>query len=439
MSTGTSNRYKPAPGPIPRRLIVVVVLILCLCLFGSALFTFTTLTRLRALYLSNRAHVIAEAIDAQARGPGKRNNPIFWQSLLETSFETYSGSVAYLALVDQKGNSLAAKGDSPPGPLSRATMRDSGIYHFEESLSRPRNQRGEPAHSVAGWRIRIGLYSAEADFIGRLAYWQLLVACGAIIALIALSVYLMRMLHRFLELKEREGAEAQLKSLGVMAAALAHEIRNPLGAMKGLTQLAQEDIAPDDAAQARLRTVVTEAERLEGLVTNLLDFARPKEPQISEFDLRQLLSDLQAMLQSKLQDSGIHLQIRGAPDALILRSDSNGLRQVLLNVLLNAVDAAPAGSTVTLQVLSAEDGGSIEMRIEDAGPGLGDRDPDELFQPFVTTKSRGTGLGLAVSRQIVERLGGRLRLSNIAEGGARCTIQLPLRKEWPEDCRSETE
>jgi len=425
MSTESSNRHKPASGTIPRRLIVIVVCILCLCLFGSALFTFTTLSRLRVLYLSSRGHAIAEAIDAQARGPGKRNNPAFWQSLLETSFETHD--VAYLALVDQNGNSLAAIGDSSPGPLESARVRDSEIYQYEEPLTRPRNARGEPTHPVAGWRIRIGLYSSEADFIRRLAYWQLLVSGIAIIALVALSVYLMRMLHRFLELKAREGAEAQLKSLGVMAAALAHEIRNPLGAMKGLTQLAQEDIGPDDAAQARLHTVVTEAERLEGLVTNLLDFARPKEPQISEFDLRQLVSDLQTMFQPKLQNSGIHLQIRGAQDPLVLQSDPNGMRQVLLNVLLNAVDASPAGSTVTLHIIPAEDNGSLEIRIEDAGPGLGDRDPDELFEPFVTTKSRGTGLGLAISRQIIERLGGSLRLSTIAEGGARCTIQLPLR------------
>ncbi len=423
MSTESFNRHKA--GPIPRRLIVIVVCILCLCLLGSALFTFTTLSRLRVLYLSNRGHAIAEAIDAQARGPGKRNNPAFWQSLLETSFETYS--VAYLALVDQNGNPLAAIGDASPGPLEGAAVRDSEIYPYEEPLKRPRNPRGEPAHPVAGWRLRIGLYASEADFIRRLAYWQLLVSGIAIIGLAALSAYLMRMLHRFLELKAREGAEAQLKSLGVMAAALAHEIRNPLGAMKGLTQLAQEDIAPDHAAQGRLRTVVTEAERLESLVANLLDFARPKEPQISEFDLRQLVTDLQTMLQPKLEESGIHLQIRGAQNLPVLRSDSNGLRQVLLNVLLNAADASPAGSTVTLQIIPSEDNGSIEIRVEDAGPGLGDRDPDELFQPFVTTKSRGTGLGLAVSRQIVERLGGSLRLSNIAEGGARCTIRLPLR------------
>ncbi len=420
-----SSKSSQKPGPIPRRLIVAVVCILCLCLFGSALFTYTTLSRLRTLYLSNRGHAIAGAIEAQARGPGKRNNPAFWQSVLETNFEAYSGSVAYLALVDQNGNSLAAKGDSSPGPLESAAMRNSEIYHFEEPLSRPRNQRGEQTHAVAGWRIRIGLYATDADFIRRLAFWQFVVSGIAIVALIALSTYLVRTLNRFLELKEREGAEAQLKSLGTMAAALAHEIRNPLGAMKGLTQLAQEEIPPEDAAQARLRTVVSEAERLEDLVANLLDFARPKDPQISEFDLQPLLADVQTMLQPKLAAASISLHMTRPPDALILRSDSNGLRQILLNVILNAVDASPAGGTVSLSVNHEAANKSIVIHVDDSGSGLGDRDPDELFQPFVTTKPRGTGLGLAVSRQIVERLGGSLRLSNITDGGARCTIRLP--------------
>ena len=106
-----------------------------------------------------------------------------------------------------------------------------------------------------------------------------------------------------------KASEAQLKSLGIMAASLAHEIRNPLGAIKGLTQLAQEDISPDDAAQARLRTVVSEAERLESLVANLLDFARPKEPQISEFEVTALLSDVKSMLQPRLDVSGVDIAV----------------------------------------------------------------------------------------------------------------------------------
>jgi two-component system sensor histidine kinase HydH len=211
-----------------------------------------------------------------------------------------------------------------------------------------------------------------------------------------------------------------------MAASLAHEIRNPLGAMKGLTQLAQEDLPPDDAAQARLRTVVSEAERLERLVTDLLDFARPKEPQLSEFDLVNLLSDVKTMLQSGLETSEVDLQFSMNPGPLNIKSDPGGLRQVLLNVIINAVDASPAGSTVVLRIVRDESNRFIIIQVDDAGQGLGERDPDELFQPFVTTKTHGTGLGLAVSRQIVESIGGSLTLGNHLQGGARCSIQLPL-------------
>ncbi len=428
MTDDAREKTQKGISPVPRRLIISVVCVLCLCILGSTLFTYATLSRFRTLYLSNRGHAIAEAIESQARGPGRRNNPAFWQSLLDENYSTYSGSVAFLALIDQSGNILANKGSSDSGNMENAAERDRDIYIFEESLSRPRNPRGEASPTVAGWRIRIGLYASDAEFIKSLAFSQLAVSGLAIIALIALSIFLLRMLHRFVEMKAREGAEAQLKSLGIMAASLAHEIRNPLGAMKGLTQLAQEDLPPDDPAQPRLRTIVTEAERLERLVTSLLDFARPKEPQISELDLKTLLSDIRTFLQPRLEAASVSLQISTDPNPLLIRSDPNGLRQVLLNALFNAIDASASGGTVVLEAFCENDGKSVVIQIDDSGPGLAAHDPDELFQPFVTTKSRGTGLGLSVSRQIMESLGGGIALTNNPPGGARCSIRLPLHR-----------
>jgi signal transduction histidine kinase len=411
----------------PRHLIIIVICTLCLGLFGSALFTFITLSRLRTYYLSNRGLEIASVIESQVRGPGRRNNPAFWQSILETNYETYASSVVFLALVDQNGNPLAGAGKLPMSFLEKAGTVANGIYYFEEMLPHPRNPRGEGGHATADWRIRVGLYSADADFIRRMAFLQLVVSGLAIVALVVLSIYLIRMLNRFIELKTREAAEAQLKSLGIMAASLAHEIRNPLGAMKGLTQLAQEELPTDHAAQTHLRTVVNEAERLEKLVTDLLDFARTKEPQVSEFNLAELLSDIKTMLQSRLDASKAELQFSIDPNPFLLQSDPAGLRQVLLNVLINAIDATPARGIVVLTAMHEEDHKSILIRIDDTGEGFGQHNPEELFQPFVTTKARGTGLGLAVSKQIVESLGGSLDLENLPQGGARCSIMLPMR------------
>jgi len=412
----------------PRFFILTVVGVLCLAILGSALFTYETLTRMRVEYLSNRGHAIASTIEAQARGPGRRNNPAFWQSLLGEAYETHAGSVAYLALVDQNGNTLAGAGEALPGSSEAESKNSGDVYKFEESLSRPRNPRNDTSPAVAGWRMQIGLFSEDADFIQRQAFWQLAVSGLAIIVLLVLSIYLIRMLNRYLELKEREGAEAQLKSLGIMSASLAHEIRNPLGAMKGLTQLAKEDLPPDHEAQGQLDTVVSEAERLERLVTDLLDFARPKAPQASEFDLMDLMSEVKAMLRSKLEPAKVELQFSTKAVPLMIHSDPRGIRQVLLNVLINAIDASPPAGTVVLSLIRSENNRSIVIQVDDSGPGPGELNSDDVFQPFVTTKVRGTGLGLAVSRQIIESLHGNITLGHNPQGGGRCTIQLPLQR-----------
>jgi C4-dicarboxylate-specific signal transduction histidine kinase len=120
------------------------------------------------------------------------------------------------------------------------------------------------------------------------------------------------------------------------------------------------------------------------------------------------------------------MRISTKPNPLIIRSDPAGLRQVLLNVIINAIEATPQGETVTLTTMLDESHKSLVIRIDDSGKGLGDQNPDELVQPFFTTKIQGTGLGLAISKQIIESLGGSLNLENLSRGGARCSIKLPL-------------
>jgi signal transduction histidine kinase len=427
MKVHSTHNNRETANPTPRRLIIVVTSILSLGLLASVLFTFITLSRLRTDYLSNRGHQIAFALDVQVRGPDRRHNPAFWQSVFETYYETYSASVAFLSLIDQNGNSLARAGRAPTGHSETPGTTDGDVYFFEEVLSPPRASLGNPNHSAAGWRIRIGLDTTDANFIQRMAFLQLIVSGMAIAALIVLSIYLIRMLNRFLAMKAREAEEAQLRSLGIMAASLAHEIRNPLGAMKGLTQLALEDLPSDHAAQPQLKTVVSEAERLEKLVTDLLDFARTKEPDISEFNLADILSGIKAMLDSRLEASQVALRLSIEPNPFPVKSDAAGLRQIFLNVLINAIDATPANGEVHLTAMQHADRKSVLIRIDDTGEGLGEGDPEELLQPFVTTKTRGTGLGLAISKQIVESLGGSLNLENLPQHGARCSIMLPMR------------
>ena len=415
--SGKSTAVRSTQGLLPKRLIIAAAAAVCIGLACSAIFNFVTLLQLHALYLSNRGNEITLSVDSQARGAGRRGNPAFWQSLLEEKFALYSGSVAFMALVDREGNRLALAGNEAVG--------DRGIFIFEETLGRARNPRGDEDSHIAAWRLRIGLYSADADFILYRAWILLGVSALAIVLMVAISLYLVRMINRFLEIKMRESSEAHLKSLGVMAASLAHEIRNPLGSMKGLTQLVQEDLPQDHESQGHLSTVVREAERLERLVSDLLDFARPGELQFGEFSLGAVISDVGSMLNSRFSASGVTIHYDTADGPMDVRSDEGGVRQVLLNVLMNALDATPAGGTVIVRAVYETENDRVTIQVDDTGEGLKGRDPEELFQPFVSTRTRGTGLGLTISRGILQRLGGGLTLEGNPQGGMRCTIRLP--------------
>ncbi len=291
----------------------------------------------------------------------------------------------------------------------------------------PPGMGADPAAGKIPYRLRIGIYSSSADDIRWQALTHLLMNSLAILALVVLARYFLRTLGHFLQLKAREESARHLTALGSMAATLAHEIRNPLGAMKGLTQLAQETLPGDHKTQSLMTTVVREAERLEKLVTDLLSFARPREPQITTLDFRRLLNETAEVLRPKLEAAGIRLEMEAGENELTIDSDESGLRQILMNLLLNAIDASPADGGIKVIARYDEKKQTLSAEIMDSGPGLAGRSPEELFEPFMTTKAKGTGLGLAISRQIAERLGGTLELASRHGGGASCTLKLPKR------------
>ena len=456
----------------PTGAFIVIVCVVCLGLAASAGFAYIQLREFRINFLKDSASRIAGAIDGLARGPD-RSNPATWERLFAENAKSEEDSVAFLALLDESGEVLAGEGErfaslykSPPGFTGAPGV---GIYVYEAALPVARGSmmgRGRGPGMGPGFgqgrglvggpgmgpgmrsgtgsgagpgavpgaaaarravpaRLKVGIYSSAADFIRWQAYTHLAINGIAIATLIALALYFLHTLRRFLLLKQREESARHLASLGAMAATLAHEIRNPLGAMKGLTQLAQEDLPRDHKTQSMMNTVVQEAERLERLVTDLLTFARPQEPEIQRFGFLDLVRDVRAELLPKLEASGIRLETEAGPGPLWIDSDPSCIRQILLNVLLNASDSTPPGGSITVRIRHEAKERTLIAEIDDAGPGIGQRDAEDLFQPFATTKIKGTGLGLPISRRIAERLGGRLTLANRAEGGARCTLTLP--------------
>ncbi|MFH1574338.1 MAG: ATP-binding protein [Acidobacteriota bacterium] len=425
-------------GAFPKRIFLFVVAAVCLALALSAAHGYWTLSQFREEYLRNQANDIALDLDRRTRGPGMggpglRGNPAFWQQEFDAAIGDYEGSVAFLALVDETGAWLAGAGVDPSGVAGFrpgfAAVGGRETYIVDSPLGRSRPGRDTRGAQYGQRQLRIGVYASVADFIRAQGRPHLVVSGAAIAVLVVLSTFFLRTLRRFLELQAREESARHLAALGAMAATLAHEIRNPLGAMKGLTQLAQEDLPREHQAQQFMTTVVSEAERLERLVTDLLAFARPKVPDLHDFDLPALIGELKQQLLTRPESAGRGIEIDSTSDSLRVHSDPSGLRQVLLNILLNALDATPGGGRVRVVVKPCPAEGMFAVVVDDDGPGLGGGNPEELFAPFVTTKTRGSGLGLPVSRRIAETLGGTLSLANRSGGGARCTLILPLRTE----------
>ena len=289
------------------------------------------------------------------------------------------------------------------------------------------NNRGDedaidgPAFNV----VAISLFVNSAGFItrqGKINLFFTLSACGL---LLCVTSYYSLALRRSLRLEAKQARESQWVSLGRMSATLAHDIRNPLGAIKGLAQMLDEKILPEDKGSSYAKTIVREAERLEKLEADLLLFARPKHPEPRFFLLKELLDDVSALFEQRFQATGVHLKIEKESSNIRLMTDYELLKRVFINLFENSLLAMADGGQ--LSVLGSQDMNSKKtiIQVDDEGEGL-PPEAERIFEPFYTTRTTGTGLGLAICVQIVESLGGIIRLRNRPVRGTSCTVLLPL-------------
>jgi len=214
------------------------------------------------------------------------------------------------------------------------------------------------------------------------------------------------------------GRNAELVGL---AGAIAHELKNPLAAINGLSVLLARKAPPGSREAEQLDVLVGEAQRMARVLEEFLNFSRPvSELTVADTPLAPLARDLVAVHEGLAARAGVHLQLALAD--VSARCDARKIRQVLQNLLQNALDASPPGTTVTLTLAPTPDG--VSLRVRDAGPGLPPA-PFDPFRPGVTTKGNGSGLGLTVARAIAEQHGGSVTLADAAEGGAVATLSLP--------------
>ncbi len=217
----------------------------------------------------------------------------------------------------------------------------------------------------------------------------------------------------------------RLSALGQLSAGLAHEIRNPLASISGAAAILARSRDLDARNTKCLEIITSECERLNGLLTNFLNFARPRPPRLQAVELEPVLENVLGLAGHGVRGKAVSLAKTIEPGLAPVECDPEQLEQVLLNLMINAIEASPDGGTVTLSA-AAEDGG-IAIGVVDHGHGVAPAHIDRLFDPFFTTKEHGTGLGLPVAHQIVRQMGGSLLARANAGPGMTFSVVLPAK------------
>ena len=332
------------------------------------------------------------------------------------------------------GDPLDALAESEPGlvdlhVLGRGDDRDLTSLWDGKELFRTKNldEGGEklirawvPFHSGGQMRIaRIDLSAQIVDVLVEPARTNLVVSIASSVTMAALALYAAWSRAKNAALERRRIEMEHLADLGKLSAVLAHEIRNPLGTIKGFTQLAHEKA--DAQVSALLRPALDETVRLENLVRDLLLYGRPPRPVPRRVPWNEVQEAVSAHARQLVEGHPIRYETEaGISD---LETDPAILTQALLNLIRNSIEAIGAGcGKVCLRAKSAQEGTVIE--VSDDGPGLSREAQARLYEPFFTTKPAGTGLGLATARNLVRALGGELDLRP-DERGVTAIIRLP--------------
>jgi signal transduction histidine kinase/PAS domain-containing protein len=216
----------------------------------------------------------------------------------------------------------------------------------------------------------------------------------------------------------------RLSAVGEMAASVAHEIRNPLVSIGGFARSLYDECSPDDANRKFLKIIRDEVERLEGVVTNLLTYAKPIKPHFRYTLIRDVIQEVIAMVEPEFSDAGIKIVTRMDRKTVETWIDPDLIKQALLNIFNNSSHAMPSGGMLHISTKVRED--EIQIGIRDSGPGISRENLKRIFEPFFTTRPAGIGLGLAIVQNIVKSHGGKIKVGSWLGRGTTFQIRLPI-------------
>lgn len=217
---------------------------------------------------------------------------------------------------------------------------------------------------------------------------------------------------------------SRLAATGELSATLAHEIKNPLNAISIAAAYLRENYK-GNLINEFIKIIQHESARINKLTTNLLNFAKPQNPEPETSDINELVQETANLLRQESKEHNVHLEIITGKDIPMFNFDYNQIKQVLLNLVINAFDATESGGHIKIQTRASN--GTVQLLVEDNGKGISGEDLKNIFNPFFTTKTRGTGLGLAISKKIAKEHDGDLQIESTPSKGSKFTLSLPLR------------
>ncbi len=219
----------------------------------------------------------------------------------------------------------------------------------------------------------------------------------------------------------------RLAYLGEFSSTLAHEIRNPLAGIKTTAQALSEELRANDSRREYIDRIIKEIDRLNDLLRTFFSFAKPRRLNLIPCHIKDIIKEVRGLLAKEAERMKVTIKEAYGDDLPLVPLDANQMQQVFMNLFLNALEAMPAGGTLTVEVdgMNSQKG-LIQIKVKDTGKGIESDHLTKIFDPFFTTKSKGLGLGLAITQKIMEGHGGTIGVESASEKGATFILRLPV-------------
>ncbi len=292
--------------------------------------------------------------------------------------------------------------------FGRFTRDVLGVVEIEQDLSE---------EYKAIFRIQILVISTSTALMGALYVVLIFVVKRGE------SIIQKRAMER-LQLKERLSKAEKLSAIGEMAAGISHEIRNPLGIIRSSAELLKKKVIKHDPSNTIPDIIVEESSRLNQIITDFINYARPRIPNLAPCHIEEVIEKNLTFLASQIEEEGYLIKKNYQKSMPEIMADASMLYQSFLNILINAMQAMPDGGRIQIEVSS--NARVVSVNFDDEGRGIPEDNLEKIWDPFFTTKEKGSGLGLGIVKNIVEAHGGSIQISNREMRGARVTIELPV-------------